>query len=171
MILSTLNEGLLNLGFLSLTGNQSQEQYLPVVKRNGRKNSKSTNNFQNSRSTSHPINSSCFSFSLVVFGLFPGFNVLLSRLNSHMTLEDFKSIFWMEWAHRQLGRALGFSFAIPLAYFALRGTVRGPLAAKLSAILLGIGFQGALGWYMVKSGLEEDIDVPRVSKLFFLNPF
>lgn len=79
-----------------------------------------------------------------------------------MSLEEFKSIFWMEWAHRQLGRGIGLAFAVPFGYFALRGYVRGPLALKLSAILVGIGLQGALGWYMVKSGLEHDINVPRV---------
>jgi len=87
-----------------------------------------------------------------------------------MTLEEFRSIFWMEWAHRQLGRGIGLAFALPLTYFAWRGYVRGPLAWKLSAILVGIGLQGALGWYMVKSGLEHDINVPRVIPLHFSIP-
>ena len=88
-----------------------------------------------------------------------------------MTLEEFKSIFWMEWAHRQLGRGIGLAFALPLTYFAWRGYVRGPLAWKLSAILVGIGLQGALGWYMVKSGLEHDINVPRVLSHYILLSF
>lgn len=79
-----------------------------------------------------------------------------------MNLDEFKQIFFMEWGHRQLGRFIGLSFALPLAYFSMKGYVKGPLAAKLGAILLGIGAQGALGWYMVKSGLEEDLDHPRV---------
>lgn len=75
----------------------------------------------------------------------------------------------MEWAHRILGRVIGISFVLPLAYFVARRKVSKPLAIKLSGMALLIGFQGALGWYMVKSGLEEETfaggdAVPRVSQ-------
>jgi len=55
------------------------------------------------------------------------------------------------------------AFALPLFYFTARGYVRGPLRNRLYAILVGIGAQGVLGWYMVQSGLVEK-DVPRVSQ-------
>ncbi len=77
------------------------------------------------------------------------------QLNSHMTVEDFKSIFWWEWAHRFLARAIGLIFALPLAFFWLTGRiekrVRWPLVGTLA---LG-GFQGFIGWWMVSSGLTK----------------
>lgn len=92
---------------------------------------------------------------------FPEYQVV----NTDMTLDEFKFIFGMEWSHRMLGRAIGFAFAVPLAYFAIRGRIGAPLARRLGVILaLGAG-QGFLGWYMVKSGLEEEhiTDKPSVS--------
>ncbi|TFK43254.1 electron transfer protein 1 [Crucibulum laeve] len=90
-------------------------------------------------------------------------------MNQSMSLEDFKSIFYMEWGHRILGRLIGVVFVGPLAYFALRKKVSRPMALKLFGLGLLIGFQGALGWYMVKSGLEDSLmdtpgAVPRVSQ-------
>lgn len=85
------------------------------------------------------------------------------KLNSKMTVEEFKSIYYYEWAHRNLGRFLGAAYTLPLLYFTARGHVRGPLRTRLYAIAAGIGFQGLLGWYMVKSGLVEK-DHPRVSQ-------
>lgn len=75
-------------------------------------------------------------------------------MNANMRLDEFKQIFWMEWGHRFLGRILGIAFAGPLAYFAYKGYIGKTLGLKLSAILAGIGFEGALGWYMVRSGLK-----------------
>ncbi|KAL6052981.1 Cytochrome c oxidase assembly protein cox15 [Balamuthia mandrillaris] len=88
------------------------------------------------------------------------------KLNQGMSQEDFKRIFWWEWAHRMLGRTIGLAFGLPFLFLVSKGAVRGGLRAKLSAILLGIGAEGALGWYMVKSGLEhrDDNSVPRVSQ-------
>eukprot|EP01087_Luapelamoeba_hula_P020507 TRINITY_DN7006_c2_g1_i1.p1 TRINITY_DN7006_c2_g1~~TRINITY_DN7006_c2_g1_i1.p1 ORF type:complete len:518 (+),score=51.06 TRINITY_DN7006_c2_g1_i1:8-1561(+) len=91
------------------------------------------------------------------------------RINHGLTLEGFKEIFWWEWGHRNLGRVIGLTFVLPYTYFLLRrGYFRsraaaGPLVWQLPLIGAGIGFQGALGWYMVQSGLEEDVVVPRVS--------
>ncbi|TFK74498.1 COX15-CtaA-domain-containing protein [Pluteus cervinus] len=88
-------------------------------------------------------------------------------LNSTFTLDDFKRIFYMEWGHRVLGRLIGLSFVFPLAYFIARKKVSFPVALKLTSLSLLIGFQGFLGWYMVKSGLEEIEEpggVPRVSQ-------
>lgn len=90
------------------------------------------------------------------------------RLNPHMTLDEFKSIYYMEWIHRQWGRFVGLSFVIPAAYFIARGRVSRPMALKISGIGGLIGFQGFLGWWMVKSGLKDDLfapgNPPRVSQ-------
>jgi heme a synthase len=86
------------------------------------------------------------------------------RANHDMTLDDFKSIYFWEYSHRVVGRLVGSSFALGMLYFGARGRLRGALLAKVSAILAGIGAQGALGWHMVKSGLEhrDDAVKPRV---------
>jgi heme a synthase len=85
------------------------------------------------------------------------------RLRNHdMTLAGFKGIFWWEYFHRLLGRLIGVVFLLPFLYFLARGTARGALAWKLAGIFVLGGLQGALGWYMVKSGLVDD---PRVSSL------
>lgn len=88
--------------------------------------------------------------------------------NSEITVQDFKWIWYMEYIHRTFGRAIGLSFFIPAGYFAYKGYIRGK--NKLVVSLLGglILFQGGLGWYMVKSGLQEkpiDYSEPRVSHL------
>jgi cytochrome c oxidase assembly protein subunit 15 len=82
--------------------------------------------------------------------------------NRDMTLAGFKGIFWWEYFHRLLGRLVGVVFFVPLAYFIARGRVRGTLAWKLAGIFALGGLQGAVGWYMVKSGL---VDEPRVASL------
>jgi cytochrome c oxidase assembly protein subunit 15 len=79
--------------------------------------------------------------------------------NFWMELADFQAIFWMEYAHRLLGRVIGLVFLIGFVWFALRGRVRGRLALQLAlAFVLGAA-QGALGWYMVQSGLSDRADV------------
>jgi cytochrome c oxidase assembly protein subunit 15 len=82
-------------------------------------------------------------------------------VNRGMSLDAFKGIFWWEYFHRLLGRLIGLAFAVPFAWFALRGDVDRRLAWKLAGILVLGGLQGAMGWYMVKSGLVDD---PRVSQ-------
>lgn len=74
-------------------------------------------------------------------------------LNSKMSLSDFKSIYMWEWGHRVLGRVIGVAFVLPAAYFVTRRWVGKGTRWKLAAIAGGIGFQGFLGWFMVKSGL------------------
>jgi cytochrome c oxidase assembly protein subunit 15 len=82
-------------------------------------------------------------------------------VNPGMNLEGFKGIFWWEYVHRLLGRLIGAAFLLPLLWFALRGRIARALAWKFAAIF-GLGaLQGALGWYMVQSGL---VDNPRVSQ-------
>lgn len=81
------------------------------------------------------------------------------RVNKTMTLEGFKFIFWWEWAHRFLGRFIGLAFAVPLAVFWARGMLRDGLGGKLAGLFALGGLQGAIGWYMVSSGLVDRVDV------------
>lgn len=81
-------------------------------------------------------------------------------LNPRMTLDEFKSIYYMEWIHRQWGRCVGLSFIIPAVYFIARRKVSRPMAFKILGIGGLIGFQGVLGWWMVKSGLKDDLFAP-----------
>ena len=83
-------------------------------------------------------------------------------VNNTMTLDGFKGIFWWEYFHRLLGRTIGLVFFIPLLWFIARKQVDRALAWRLVGIFVLGGLQGAMGWYMVKSGL---IDNPRVSQL------
>src|SRR5215470_5888024 len=81
------------------------------------------------------------------------------RENSWMTLSDFKAIYWWEWAHRLLGRLLAVAFVVPFAWFAWTGAiVRRDWPRMLTLFLLG-GLQGAIGWWMVESGLETRVSV------------
>lgn len=82
-----------------------------------------------------------------------------TEMNKGMTLDAFKSIFWMEWAHRLLARGVGFIFALPLLYFAVTRRIERGLGPKLVGILLLGGLQGAVGWWMVASGLVDRVDV------------
>jgi len=81
-------------------------------------------------------------------------------VNHGMALADFKLIFWYEYGHRLLARLLGLVFALPLAWFWLRGAVPQHLKRPLLGVLALGALQGWMGWYMVKSGL---VDIPRVS--------
>ncbi|MEZ5738588.1 MAG: COX15/CtaA family protein [Burkholderiaceae bacterium] len=85
------------------------------------------------------------------------------RLVNHaMTLDEFKGIFWWEYFHRLLGRMIGLLFALPFVWFLWRRAIERRLVLPLFGILMLGAAQGALGWYMVKSGLVDD---PRVSHL------
>merc|ERR1712000_477127 len=81
-------------------------------------------------------------------------------LNPHMTLDEFKKIYFMEWAHRVWGRFVGMSFVLPAAYFVARRRVSPKMALNLLGISTLIGFQGMIGWWMVKSGLKDDLFAP-----------
>ncbi|PKY03191.1 COX15-CtaA-domain-containing protein [Aspergillus campestris IBT 28561] len=81
-------------------------------------------------------------------------------LNPNMTLSEFKSIYYMEWIHRLWGRFVGMSFVLPAIYFVARKQVSKPMALRLAGIAGLIGFQGFLGWWMVKSGLKDDLFAP-----------
>jgi cytochrome c oxidase assembly protein subunit 15 len=81
------------------------------------------------------------------------------KINRGMSLAAFKQIFWWEYVHRLWGRLIGIVFAVPLVWFCVRGQVRGRLAIRLAGLLLLGGLQGAIGWWMVKSGLVDRPDV------------
>tara|TARA_Y100000590_G_scaffold440645_1_gene566293 strand:+ start:3994 stop:5019 length:1026 start_codon:yes stop_codon:yes gene_type:complete len=80
-------------------------------------------------------------------------------LNSSMTLEQFKTIYWWEYIHRLLGRFIGLLYLIPLFYFTYKKVLKKSSIINLYLILFLIFLQGFVGWYMVTSGLTERTDV------------
>lgn len=81
------------------------------------------------------------------------------QINKGMSLDAFKTIYWWEWAHRFLARGVGFVFALPLAFFWFTGRLEPFLKPRLLGILALGALQGAIGWWMVASGLVERTDV------------
>ena len=77
--------------------------------------------------------------------------------NYNMNMQEFKIIFWWEWAHRFLGRLIGIGFLIPLIYFSFKISIS--KLYSLYLIFFLICFQGFIGWYMVSSGLVDRVDV------------
>src|SRR5574341_2942 len=77
-------------------------------------------------------------------------------VNFNMTLAGFQGIFWWEYIHRLLARGIGLVFLLPYLYFLVRRKLDKPLAWKLAGIFVLGALQGAMGWYMVKSGLIDD---------------
>lgn len=82
-----------------------------------------------------------------------------SEVNYGMSLAAFKAIYWWEWGHRFLGRLIGLAFFAPLVVFVATGQAKRPLALRLFGLFLLGGLQGALGWWMVSSGLADRVDV------------
>ena len=76
-----------------------------------------------------------------------------------MSLEEFKTIYWWEWGHRFLGRLIGVAFFVPFVVFWLAGYIPKTLLPRLAGLFVLGGLQGAVGWYMVKSGLVSRVDV------------
>ena len=83
------------------------------------------------------------------------------HINFDMDLAAFKTIFFWEYVHRVLGRLIGLSFALPLLYFVIRKMIPQGYGLRLTLLLALGGFQGVIGWWMVKSGL---VDNPEVSQ-------
>jgi heme a synthase len=81
------------------------------------------------------------------------------RINRGMSLDEFKTIYWWEWGHRFLGRLVGLAFFVPFVFFYFTKRIERPLLPHLGAMFTLGGLQGALGWYMVMSGLTERVDV------------
>ena len=100
-----------------------------------------------------PFNSSDWNMYFNLYKEIPEFKIQ----NYEMTLNEFKVIFWWEWAHRFLGRLIGISFLLPLIYFTFKVGFKKLVNFYLIFIL--ICFQGFIGWYMVSSGLVDRVDV------------
>ena len=82
-----------------------------------------------------------------------------TEIKRGMSLEEFKTIYWWEWAHRFLGRLIGAAFFVPFVAFWLAGYIPRTLLPRLIGLFLLGGLQGVVGWYMVKSGLVDRTDV------------
>ncbi len=102
-----------------------------------------------------PLNEAEWEEELAKYRLIPEYQ----QINKGMSLDEFKRIFWWEWAHRLLARGIGVIFAIPLIWFWATGRLERALKPRLTAILALGGLQGAVGWWMVASGLTERTDV------------
>jgi len=81
------------------------------------------------------------------------------ELNAGMTLAEFKTIFWWEWSHRLLGRFIGVAYLLPFLYFLWRAGLSAELKRRLWAIFALGALQGAVGWWMVASGLTQRTEV------------
>ena len=81
------------------------------------------------------------------------------ELNAGMSLAEFKTIFWWEWSHRLLGRVIGIAYLLPFLWFLWRGVLPADLRRRLW-LIFGLGaLQGAVGWWMVASGLTHRVEV------------
>ena len=90
------------------------------------------------------------------------------QLNRGMTLDQFKTIYWWEWAHRMLGRLVGAAFLVPFVWFLWRGWVERELKWRLWGLFALGGLQGAVGWWMVTSGLVGRVSVSQYRLAFHL---
>ena len=102
-----------------------------------------------------PINDQQWEEEFELYKQYPEYQ----KLNSNITLTEFKGIFFWEWLHRVIGRVLGLVFIIPFLYFLITRQLDKPTIKKTIILLILGGFQGFLGWYMVKSGLVDRPDV------------
>lgn len=84
------------------------------------------------------------------------------QVNRGMSLDEFKNIFFWEYLHRLLGRVIGLAYALPLAWFAWKKAIPQGYGKRLLVLLLLGGLQGAIGWWMVASGLAQRTDVSHV---------
>jgi len=90
------------------------------------------------------------------------------QLNRGMTLAEFKTIYWWEWAHRLLGRLIGAAFLFPFVWFLWRGWIESRLRWRLWMLFALGATQGAVGWWMVASGLAGRVSVSPYRLAFHL---
>ncbi len=102
-----------------------------------------------------PLNDADWQEEFAKYQAIPEFRLV----NPDMTLAEFQGIFWWEWAHRLLGRVIGIVFFVPLVWFVATRRIGRSLAPQLVGIFALGGLQGAVGWWMVASGLAERTDV------------
>jgi heme a synthase len=81
------------------------------------------------------------------------------QVNRGMSLSAFQTIYWWEWSHRFIARTIGFVFLVPFLWFLARRRIPANLTPRLALLFILGGLQGAVGWYMVRSGLVERVDV------------
>src|SRR6201995_4787955 len=84
------------------------------------------------------------------------------ELNAGMSLSEFKSIFWWEWSHRLLGRFIGVAYLLPFLWFLWRGALGTDLKRRLWIVFALGALQGAVGWWMVASGLTQRVEVSQL---------
>ena len=99
-----------------------------------------------------PMNDSRWQTVFEMYKITPEFKIV----NKNMSLEEFKYIFWWEWFHRVFARMIGIVFLIPLIYFIVRKQVSTILYYRLAIVFIFGLFQAFVGWWMVKSGLNEN---------------
>ncbi len=115
----------------------------------------SISNYKLISGTLPPMNNTEWEAAFDLYKQYPEYQ----KLNNTFTLEDFKDIYFWEWIHRVIGRFIGVVFIIPFLYFLLKKQLTKATIKKCILLLFLGGFQGFLGWYMVKSGLVDNPDV------------
>lgn len=115
----------------------------------------SISNYKLISGTIPPMNAMEWNEAFELYKQYPEYQ----KLNNHFSLEEFKDIYYWEWIHRVIGRFIGLVFVIPFVYFLIKKRLSKSTIKKSIILLCMGGFQGFLGWYMVKSGLVERPDV------------
>jgi cytochrome c oxidase assembly protein subunit 15 len=115
----------------------------------------SISNYKLISGTIPPMNDTEWNTAFDLYKQYPEYQ----KINHQFTLEDFKAIYFWEWLHRVIGRFIGIVFIIPFVYFLIKKQLTAPTIKKSVVLMLLGGFQGFLGWFMVKSGLIDRPDV------------
>lgn len=102
-----------------------------------------------------PLNAGDWAAEFAKYKTIPQYKLL----NAGMSLAQFKTIYWWEWSHRLLGRLVGLVFFVPFVWFAVRREIPSRLFLRLAGIFVLGGLQGAVGWWMVASGLDHRVSV------------
>src|ERR1700723_1093846 len=102
-----------------------------------------------------PLNETAWTQAFDAYKAIPQYR----QMNAGMSLAEFKTIFWWEWSHRLLGRVIGAAYLLPFLWFLWRGVLGGELKRRLWGIFALGALQGAVGWWMVASGLSERVEV------------
>src|ERR1700744_2604751 len=102
-----------------------------------------------------PLNEAAWTQAFDAYKAIPQYR----QMNAGMSLAEFKTIFWLEWSHRLLGRVIGMAYLLPFLWFLWRGVVGGELKRRLWGIFALGALQGVVGWWMVASGLSERVEV------------
>lgn len=102
-----------------------------------------------------PLSAQAWNEAFEAYKLIPQYQ----QINRGMSLDDFKTIFWWEWSHRFLGRAIGAAFLLPFLFFLWRNALPEALRSRLWLIFALGAVQGAVGWWMVASGLSDRTEV------------